>query len=354
MKKHSFKIGTYPIQEHGRVFVIAEAGVNHNQRLDLALQMVDEAAQAGADAIKFQTFKPEEVVVEDAPRAKYQIQNTKSKNSQRKLLEEVYMPENFYPPILKRCKKRGIMFLSTPHGGRNSVDFLEGLDVPAHKIPSGDMNNYLLLDYVSALKKPIILSTGVAYLDEVKDAIRRIKAKGNKRIVVLQCTTNYPCPLEDANLHAMETMMRKLDVSVGFSDHTEGDEAAIAATALGMALYEFHFTLDRRLPGPDHIASIEPDGMRKRIAAIRKTEKIMGSYLKEPPKGDVRESMRPLVFRSIVAAHDMKKGKVLTVHDIEAKRPGTGVLAKNYMKFIGKKLKKDVKRDYQLSFRDVE
>lgn len=351
--KINFKINKFEIKENSRVFIIAEAGVNHNGELDKALQLVDIAADAGADAVKFQTYRPEGVVTKRGGMAKYQEKNLGQQISQLEMIKVFELNEDHYPAILQKCRKRGIMFLSTPHGGRQSVDLLESLRVQAYKIGSGDLTNYILLDKVAKTKKPIILSSGTATMDEVKDAIKFVKSRGNNKIAMLQCTTNYPCPLSDANLAAMATMMDELDVPVGYSDHTEGLQVAIMAATLGAAIYECHFTIDKTLPGPDHIASAEPDELAERIKAIRDVPVILGSVKKVPTQGEID---LPIIMprKSIVAVSDLSVGHVISAEDLEAKRPGDGTSATLYEQFVGKKLRRSVVRDDQLFLKDIE
>lgn len=351
--KETFKIAGNPIKEGGRVFIIAEAGVNHNQDLKLALKLVDIAADSGADAVKFQTFKAEQVVTEKGQMAAYQKKNTGKVQSQRQMLKQYELPEEFYDPIINRCKKRDILFMSTPHGGKQSVDFLESLGVTAYKIGSGDLTNYILLDRVAKTRKPIILSSGMATMGETKDAISFIQSRGNKKIAILHATTNYPCPKEEVNLLAMKTMMYKLDIPVGYSDHTQGNQVAIMAATLGMAVYECHFTIDKKLPGPDHIASAEPDELREKIQAIRNVPVIFGSSKKAPNLSE-RKSMLTLVRRSIVVTSDLVVGHIISAKDLEAKRPGDGISPIDYEKFLGRKLKRSLKTDSQLTFKDLQ
>lgn len=350
--KKGFKIGNFEIKEHSRVFIIAEAGVNHNQSLDLALKLVDIAADCEADAVKFQTFKSEDVVTDTGEMASYQKRNIGHRMSQKEMLKGLELKEEFYSPIIQRCKDRGILFMSTPHGGKRSVDFLESLGVIAYKIGSGDLTNYILLNRVARTGKPIILSSGMATLDEVKDAILFVKSKGNHQIAMLHCTTNYPCPPEEVNLLAMKTMMNQLDVPVGYSDHTQGNQVAIMAATLGMAIYECHFTLDRTLPGPDHKASAKPKELKKRIKSIRDVPLILGRKEKSPNQSEL-ESMIKLVRRSIVLTRDLSKGHVISEDDLEAKRPGGGVSPAQYEKFLGKKLKVFKKKDQKIKESDI-
>lgn len=335
------------------VFIIAEAGVNHNGELEKALQLVDIAKEAGADVVKFQTFKAEDVVTEIGEMASYQKKNIGQEESQREMLRKLELPDEFYSPIMERCRKRNILFLSTPHGGKASVDFLESIGVKAYKIGSGDLTNYILLKKVAKTGKPIILSSGMATMEEVKSAISFIRSQGNELIAVLHCTTNYPCPPDEVNLLAMKTMMEELDVPVGYSDHTQGIQVAIMAATMGAAIYECHFTIDKTLPGPDHIASCEPDELKARIDAIRDVPVILGRGEKTPNKSEV-ESMVKLVRRSIVAAKNLEVGQTITDEDLEAKRPGDGISPTQYEKFLGKKLKTSLKADQQITFEDVE
>lgn len=341
------------IQEHGYVFVIAEAGVNHNGELAKALALVDAAADAGADAVKFQTFKAEQVVTEKGKMAEYQEKNLGTSESQRDMLRKFELDEQFYAPIVQRCKERNILFLSTPHGGKESVDFLEQFDLAMWKIGSGDLTNYILLERVARTGKPIVLSTGMATLDEVKKAVKFIKSHGNNQIVVLHCTTNYPCPPEEVNLAAMQTMMDELEEPVGYSDHTLGSQVAIMMATLGAAMYECHFTLDKNLPGPDHVASSEPAELKQKIAAIRAVRMIMGDAVKKPNPSEQR-SMIGLVRRSVVVYRDLPAGHKITADDLEAKRPGDGLSPTEYEKLIGKKLKKAMQQDEQITLKDVE
>lgn len=350
---NDLKIGNFEIKEHSKVFIIAEAGVNHNGQLDLALKLIDAAASAGADAVKFQTFKAEEVVTEEGEMASYQEKNIGKNLSQREMLKTLELPEEFYPKIIQRCQEKNILFMSTPHGGKKSVDFLESLELEVYKIGSGDLTNYILLNKVAKTGKPIILSSGMATLDEVKEAIQFIRSKGNDQIAILHCTTNYPCPPEEVNLLAMKTMMEELDVPVGFSDHTQGNQAAIIAATLGMAIYECHFTLDKTLPGPDHVASAEPEELKSRIEAIRAATTILGNATKKPNPSELK-SMVKVARRSIVAGRDLAQGEILSEDDLEAKRPGDGISPTQYENFIGKRLKVGLKKDQKIQQTDIE
>lgn len=346
------KIGNKKIGYGYPCFIIAEAGVNHNQSLDLALKLVDIAAEAGADAVKFQTFKAEDVVTEKGEMTSYQKANLSKDMNQRMMLKRLELPEDFYRPIINRCREKNILFMSTPHGGKKSVDFLEELGVKVYKIGSGDLTNYILLDRVAKTGKPVILSSGMATLDEVKDAVEFVKSRGNDQTAVLHCTTNYPCQPHEVNLLAMQTMMEELDVPVGYSDHTQESQVAIMAATLGMAVYECHFTLDKTLPGPDHIASCEPDELRRRIEAIRKARVILGKAEKKPNKSEL--SMIAFVRKSLVATRKLPSSHSINDEDMEAKRPGDGVSPTQYEKFLGKRLQRALKADQQITFADIE
>jgi sialic acid synthase SpsE len=309
--------------------------------------LVDKAATAGADAVKFQTFKAEQVVTAKGKMAAYQKTNLGVNKSQVEMLRELELKEEFYSPIIKRCREKNIIFLSTPHGGKESVIFLEALKVVAYKIGSGDLTNYLMLRKVAQTKKPIILSSGMATLTEVKAAVEFIRQQGNQKIIVLHCTTNYPCPDHEVNLAAMTNLMKKLNVPVGYSDHTEGPQVAIMAATLGMQLYECHFTLDKSLPGPDHQASCTPIELQERIRAIKNCQVILGSPVKKPTRSE-KLSMISTIRKSLVAAHDLKKGQIIRENDLEAKRPGNGLSPILFPYFINKKIKLDLKKDEQL------
>lgn len=334
-------IGKKQIGKNFPVFVIAEAGVNHNGRLDLALKLVDIAAKAGADAVKFQTFKAEDVV----------IGKGKTK-SHFEMLRKLELKEEFYKPIIKRCKEKNIIFLSTPHGSFESVDFLQKLNVPAFKFGSGDLTNLPVLQYAAKFKKPIILSTGMATLKEIKEAIKCVKKAGNNKIIVLHCTTNYPCPLDETNLRAMQTMIKELDVLVGYSDHALGIQTSVMAAALGACLIEKHFTLNKNMKGPDHKASIEPRELEEIIEQIRSVEVILGSDIKKPTKSEI--SVIKTIRKSIVSLKDIKKGERFTKTNIGIKRPGTGLEPKYYYKILGEKAKRDRSADALIAKKDYE
>lgn len=337
------KIGSRLISEERPVFIIAEAGVNHNGRLDLALKLVDAAAAAGADAVKFQTFKAEQIVTSIGKMAEYQKKNIGKTESQLDMLKKLEFNESWYPKVISHCKKRGIIFFSTPHGSFASVDLLQGFGVPLFKFGSGDLTSLPILEYAAKFKKPIILGTGMATMKEVKEAIGAIKKTGNSKIIILHCTTNYPTKSQEVNLRAMQSMAGKLNVLVGYSDHTLGSQVAVMATALGACVIEKHLTLDNNLPGPDHAASANPDVFKKTVEEIRNAEVILGSPVKRPGPNELQYI--PMVRRSVVATKSIKRGEKFSLANIDLKRPGTGLPPKDYFKIIGTMAKVDIKAD---------
>lgn len=346
------KIANKFIGENQPVFIIAEAGVNHNGDLKTALKLVDAAVAAGADAIKFQTFHAAEVVTAQGEMAAYQKKNIGKTESQLAMLKKLELPDEFYQPLINHCLKKKIIFLSTPHGGFASVDLLQRLKMPAFKFGSGDLTNLPVLEYAAKLGKPMILGTGMATLNEVKTAVKAIKQAGNQQIIALHCTTNYPCPLEEVNLKAMQIMAKKLTVLVGYSDHTLGIEVPIMAATLGACLIEKHFTLDKNMPGPDHKASMEPDELKNMVRAVRQVKEIMGSDLKKPTASELKISK--LGRKSLVSLRDIKQGEKLTRENIGIKRPGTGLAPKYYFKILGKIAATNIKVDSLIKLSDFQ
>lgn len=341
-------IGGYKIGYGSSPFIIAEAGVNHNGRLDLALKLVDAASRAGADAVKFQTFKAEEVVTAAGKMAEYQKKNLGKTESQVAMLRKLELPEKFYKPIMRRCREKKIMFMSTPHGHNASADFLNRLGMKIFKIGSGDLTNRPFLEHVARFKKPMIISTGMATLAEVKEAIKWIKNAGNKKLVVLHCTTSYPCPPKEVNLRAMQTMMRALpNIMVGYSDHTLGSLVPTLAAALGASVIEKHLTLDKNMQGPDHKASSSPAEFKEMVEAVRSVAKIMGSGIKKPNPAELK--VLKIARKSIVITASVKKGEKFTKKNLGIKRPGTGIQPKYYYKILGKTTKIDIPADTVLS-----
>lgn len=337
---NNIKIGNKKIGNNQPTFIIAEAGVNHNGSLKNALKLVDAAKDAGADAVKFQTFKAEDVVTSVGKMAVYQRKNIGKSESQQAMLKKLELKEKFYQPIIRHCQKKKIIFLSTPHGGFNAVDFLQSLNISAFKFGSGELTNLPLLQYAAKFNKPMILGTGMANLHEVQEAVNSIKSTGNKKIIILHCTTNYPCPPAEVNLRAMQIMMKKVDALVGYSDHTLGDEVPVMAATLGACMIEKHFTLDKSMPGPDHQASADPKELKEMIEKIRYAEIILGSDIKQPNKSEL--PMMKTVRKSLVALTDIKRGEKFSKNNLGIKRPGTGLAPKMYFKILGKKAKKNI------------
>lgn len=320
-------------------FIVAEAGVNHNGRPDMATRLIDAAADAGADAVKFQTFDASRLAGPAAPKAAYQLQTTDQAESQRDMLRRLQLPPETYAELQAHARRRSIMFLSTPFD-EESADLLDGLGVPAFKIASGDLTNLPLLAHVARKGRLVILSTGMSRLAEVCDAVAAIRTAGNSQIVLLQCVSNYPADPADANLKVMQTLREACHVPVGYSDHTLGIEVALAAAALGACMVEKHVTLDRLLLGPDHAASLEPDELRALVRSIRLVEISLGHGRKEPAasEADTAATMR----RSLVAARDISEGTVLTDALLAIQRPGTGLPPAARSSLVGRVAAQDI------------
>jgi N,N'-diacetyllegionaminate synthase len=331
-----------------KVFIIAEAGVNHNARMDLALQLVDQAVLAGADAVKFQTAIPEMVATEVAEKARYQQKTTGSKESQLDMIRKLLLPMEAFHDIGAYCRKKGILFFSTAFD-LMSLDYLERLGQPYHKIPSGEITNLPYLRQIGSYRKPVILSTGMATLGEIEAAIDTVESAGTSRnrITVLHCNTEYPTPVGDVNLRAMQTIKDAFGVEVGYSDHTDGIEIAIAAVALGARMIEKHMTLDRTLPGPDHVASLEPAAFMAMVSAIRNVELALGSTIKHPSSSEVKN--RLVVRRSLVALTKIKAGEIFSSHNMTAKRPGNGISPMRWDEVTGRVAPRDFEPDELIS-----
>jgi N,N'-diacetyllegionaminate synthase len=336
-------IGSTPVGPGARCFVIAEAGVNHNGSVEMALRLIDAAAEAGADAVKFQTFAAGRLTTASAPTAAYQRQT--GATSQIDLLKALELSEDAHTKIQRRCTERGVIFLSTPFD-ELSADLLDRLGVPAFKIGSGEITNLPLLQHVAAKRRPVLLSTGMSTLMEVGTAVQTLRAGGATEIILLQCTSSYPAPAASANLNAMRTLEREFGVPVGYSDHTQGIHIALAAVALGACVVEKHLTLDRQLPGPDHQASIEPREFAELVNGIHEVEAALGSGVKEPTSAEV--DMAAIVRRSVVAARDLRAGEILTRDGFVLKRPGTGIPPSSAPDLIGRRLRVDVRADAAL------
>lgn len=327
-----------------QTFIIAEAGVNHNGSLELALKMVGEAAKAGADAVKFQTFKAEKSISANAPKASYQIETTGSSESQLEMARKLELGEDDHIKLSLRCRELGIFFLSTPFD-LDSIEFLSRMGMEMFKIPSGEITNLPHLKKIGALGKKILLSTGMSEMREIEDALKILISAGTPKefITVLHCNTEYPTPMEDANLRAMLTIRDVLNVRVGYSDHTLGIEAPIAAVALGAEVIEKHFTLDRNMPGPDHSASLLPDELKSMVSAIRNIEKAMGDGIKRPTPSELKNI--PIARKSIVASGHIKAGEEFTPENLTSKRPATGISPMMWDSVIGRRAKRDFNKD---------
>lgn len=338
-----------------RVIIIAEAGVNHNGDLVLAKKLIDAAATAGADYVKFQTFKADKLVSKVASKATYQLTNTNdSDTSQYLMLKKLELSDAWHYELKSYAEYKNVKFLSSGFD-EESIDFLEILGVDLFKIPSGEITNKHYLEHIAKKRKNTILSSGMATLAEVGDAITVLKEAGltSDQITILHCNTQYPTPMSDVNLLAMDRIREEFAIKVGYSDHTLGIEIPIAAVALGAAVIEKHFTLDRNLPGPDHQASLEPNELKAMISAIRNVElALSGNGLKEP---SLSERENKLVARkSIHLAADLEEGHVIRIEDLEMKRPGDGISPMMIDQVLGKKLKARRSREHKLSFNDLK
>ena len=318
-------------------FVIAEAGVNHNGDLDLARRLVDAAAAAGADAVKFQTFSADRLATAAAPQADYQRRNTGIEESQRAMLRRLELPAAAHRELMARCRERGILFLSSPFD-EDSADFLEELGVPAFKIPSGELTNAPFLAHVARKGRPLIVSTGMATLEEVRAAVEVLRRAGDPPLALLHCVSSYPAAPADVNLRAMATLREAFATPVGFSDHTAGTEIALAAVALGASILEKHLTLDRTLPGPDHRASLQPDEWTAMVAALRRIEAALGDGRKRPAPSE--EDAARVARKSLVAACDLPAGGVLRREHLAVRRPGTGLPPGRLESVLGRRLRR--------------
>lgn len=326
------------------VLVIAEAGVNHNGDMRLARGLVDAAAAAGADYVKFQTFHAEALAAASAGKAEYQARATGAEESQRDMLRRLELSPEMHEELLRHCAARGIRFLSSAFDAE-ALDLLDKLGVDRVKIPSGELTNLPYLRRAAALGRPIILSSGMATMDEIHAALDALERAGAGRaaITVLHCTTEYPAPMEGVNLRAMQAIAEEFGVAVGYSDHTVGTEVAIAAVALGAVVIEKHLTLDRALPGPDHAASLEPGELREMIAAIRNVECALGRAVKAPTPAE--SSNARVARKSLVALRAIRAGETFTAENLGAKRPGTGISPMRWDEVIGTKAVRDFAAD---------
>ena len=325
-----------------KTFIIAEAGVNHNGNVEIAKKMIDAAVDFGVDAIKFQTFITTEGITSSAPKAEYQQETTGNSESQLEMVKKLELSASQHDEIIAHCRKRGIQFLSTAFDIK-SVNLLRSYDVPIYKIPSGEIISLPLLITIAKIGKPVILSTGMSTLEEIKKAVEILTQNGAGEITILHCNTEYPTPYEDVNLRAMLTIQRELGVKVGYSDHTPGIEVPIAAVAMGAVVIEKHFTLDKNMEGPDHKASLEPAEFTAMVRAIRNVEKALGSEEKKPSPSEIKNMA--IARKSIVARQSIKKGEVFTEENITVKRPGTGVSPMKWFEVLGTAAARDFVED---------
>jgi len=322
------------------IIIIAEAGVNHNGSMESAKKLVDVAANAGADYVKFQTFKADTLVTQSAEKAEYQKILTDKSESQFEMIQKLELDKSAHDELIKHCEKKGIRFLSTAFD-HDSIELLADLNIPLYKIPSGEITNLPYLRHIGRMGKPIILSTGMSTLEEVQKALNVLLESGSEKekITILHCNTEYPTPMEDVNLKAMLTIREELGVNIGYSDHTLGIEVPIAAVAMGATVIEKHFTLDRTLTGPDHAASLEPHELKSMVTAIRNIKKAMGDGIKKPSPSETRNI--PIARKSIVAKKPIKKGERYSEENITVKRPGTGISPIEWDNIINQKSIKD-------------
>jgi N,N'-diacetyllegionaminate synthase len=324
--------------------IIAEAGVNHNGSIDTAKKMIDAAAEAGTDFVKFQTFKTESIITKNAEKADYQKDFTEKSESQFEMLKKLELDRTAHEELIQYCKIKNIQFLSTAFD-HDSIDLLAELNIPLYKIPSGEITNLPYLRHVGKMGKSVIMSSGMATLQEVQSALAVLIETGTEkdRVTILHCNTEYPTPMEDVNLKAMLTIRDELGVAVGYSDHTLGIEISVAAVALGATVIEKHFTLDRTLPGPDHAASLEPEELKAMVTAIRNIEKAMGDRVKKPSPSEMKNMS--IARRSIVAKKPISKGELFSEKNLTVKRPGKGVSPMEWDTYIGRSADKKYQMD---------
>jgi N,N'-diacetyllegionaminate synthase len=341
-REGSFAIGERRIGRGMPVFIVAEGGVNHNGDPALARRLVDAAAECGADAVKFQTFNVDALLTREAPKAGYQVETTGAGESQREMLARLELGAGHLAELSDRAAKHGLVFFSAPFD-EASADALEALDVALFKVPSGEITNLLLLRHVAAKGRPVIVSTGMAGLDEVEQALDAIRAAGDPPVAVLHCLSAYPAPAGEVNLRAMDSLAARFGCPVGFSDHTLGIEVAVAAVARGATIIEKHLTLDKSLPGPDHRASLDPAEFTAMVKAIRVVESALGDGVKRvmPSELDTRRVAR----KSLVAARALKAGERVAARDLLSKRPGTGISPAELSRVVGLRLTRDIAAD---------
>ncbi len=339
---------------NNKVIIIAEAGVNHNGSYENAKKLILAGAEAGVDYVKFQTFKAHKLVSKDAEKAQYQKKNTNDETvSQFEMLKKLEMPESWHYDLIKYAESLGIKFLSTGFD-EESIDFLDSIKIDLFKIPSGEITNKPFLEHIAKKKKPIIVSTGMATLNEVRAAIDVLHSNGipNKQITVLHCNTEYPTPMKDVNLRAMLTLKQEFDVNIGYSDHTLGIEVPIASVALGASVIEKHFTLDKNMEGPDHKASLDPDELKEMVKSIRNIEEALsGSGIKEPSESESKNIQ--IARKSIHTNKLLQKGNLLRKEDLIMMRPGDGISPMDIDLFVNKQIAKDLPEGHKITKSDI-
>lgn len=350
MKEISIK--NKKIGEDHPIFLIAEAGVNHNGKLSVAKKLIDTAVEANVDAIKFQTYITEELLLPSTPKVEYQKVGTSDNENFYEMIKKYEFSKKDFKVLKDYCDNKDIIFLSTPFDF-TSVNLLEELNVPCYKVSSGDMNNLPFLRYICSKGKPILLSTGMATLEEVKESIKFIESNKIEDIVIFQCTTNYPSNFEEINLKVVETFKREFpNHLIGFSDHSLGIVASIGAAALGVKVIEKHFTLDKNMEGPDHKASLNPEELLDWVKQIRNLEKALGDYEKIPSENEIE--IAKIARKSIVSIKEIPKDSIIEEDNIAIKRPGYGIPPKYFNELIGKKSKRDIPKDSVLFWEDLE
>ena len=332
---------------NSETFIIAEIGVNHNGSMEFAEKLVTHAKEAGADAVKFQTFKADQITSRHAEKATYQRKSDDDQESQQEMLRKLELTAEQHRTLFDLCGHLEIEFISTPFND-DSVDLLNELGVRTFKIGSGEITNFPLLAHIASKDKSIILSTGMSTLEEVGTAIETIREFNNQPLTLLHCLSQYPAPIEEVNLRAMQTLRDQFELPVGYSDHTDGIDIALAAVALGASVIEKHLTLDRSLPGPDHMASLEPDDFSAMVKAIRRINKSLGNGVKAPAPSELQT--RDVARRSLIAAKPLKAGQRIEVSDICIKRPGTGIPPSDIALVAGKIATNDIPEDQILTW----
>lgn len=348
--KNKVKIGDRLVGEGEPVFIVGEAGSNHNRKLGQAKRLIDVAADAGVDAVKFQTFSADKIVAKTGPKAGY-MEKVSEKESVYEIFKRIELPREWHRELAEYASKKGLIFLSSPFD-EEAVNLLDELGVPAFKVASGELTNLPLIRYMARKGKPLIVSTGAATMDEVGEAVSVIRDAGNKKIVLLHCVANYPAALEDTNLLAMGVLKQKFKLPVGYSDHTLGTTAPLAAVTLGAVMMEKHFTLSRKLPGPDHFYALEPDELKAMVESIRAVEKLIGSPTKQPAKAE--QEVRKLARRSIFAKVNIPAGTFIRREMLALLRPAIGLEPKYLDLIIGGKVKVEIKKNEPITREKIE